>query len=87
MNEQYDGCDAWQALQKAEKPVCNCDYLDRALNAAAPKMDSICGSPDAKGFQTVFKEKDLSDWIEARLVFTTEHTRKCHGRSYAQRIV
>ena len=69
----------WQPLLKAGKPVFDSEYLDQALNAAAPKIESICGSPDAKGFQSMLTGLGL--------VLTTEHTRKCLSSNYTQRIV
>ena len=62
---QYGECDTWQAFVEAGKPVFHIEYPDGAPNVAAQKADSICGSADAKGFETVLKEMDLSDWAEA----------------------
>ena len=53
------------ALLEAGKPVFDSEHLDRALKVVAPTIDSICGSTDAKWFQTVFKEIDLNDWVGA----------------------
>ena len=62
---QYGECDTWQPFVEAGKPVFHIEYPDGAPNVAAQKVDSICGDADAKGFETVMKEMDLDDWVEA----------------------
>ena len=62
---QYGECDTWQPFVEAGKPVFNIEYPDGAPNVAAQKVNSICGNSDAKGFETVLKEMDLNDWVEA----------------------
>ena len=45
----------WQPLFMFGKPVFDSEYLGRALDVAAQKMDSICNSPDVEGFRTIFQ--------------------------------
>ncbi len=62
---QYGECDTWQPFVEAGKPVFHIEYPGGAPNVAVQKVDSICGDADAKGFETVMKEMDLDDWVEA----------------------
>lgn len=62
---QYGECDTWRPFVEAGKPVFHIEYPDGAPNVAAQKVDSICGKADAKGFETVLKDMDLDDWVEA----------------------
>lgn len=62
---QYGECDTWQPFVEAGKPVFHIEYPDGAPKVAAQKVDSICGNASAKGFETLLKEMDLGDWVEA----------------------
>ena len=62
---QYGECDTWQSFVEAAKPVFNIEYPDGAPDVGPQKTDSICGTRDAKGFETVLKEMSLNDWVEA----------------------
>lgn len=62
---QYGECDTWRPFVEAGKPVFHIEYPDGAPNVAAQKVGSICGNADARGFETVLKEMDLDDWVEA----------------------
>lgn len=64
---QYGECGTWQPLTEEGKPVFQIDYQDGALGVAAREVDSdsICGNSDVKGFETVLKDMDLDDWVQA----------------------
>ena len=62
---QYDECSTWRPFVQAGKPVFNIEYPDGAPDVAAKKVRSICNDEDAEGFETVLKEMDLNDWVEA----------------------
>lgn len=62
---QYGECDTWQPFVEAGKPVFHIEYPDGAPKVAVQKVDSVCGDVSARGFETVFKEMDLDDWVVA----------------------
>ncbi len=62
---QYAECSTWQPFVESGKPVFNIEYPDGAPNVAAQKVRSICDDVGAQRFETVLKEMDLNDWVEA----------------------
>jgi hypothetical protein len=62
---QYNECQTFAPFIELNKPVFHIEYPDGAPEVNAAVFNGICGDEAAKGFSTVLKEMELSDWIEA----------------------
>lgn len=62
---QYEECEMFRPFIDAGKPVFHIEYPKDASTMDKAKLDSICGNADSRGFSTLVKKKDLTEWYKS----------------------